>query len=356
MSSSPVSSDSSDRLVVVRPSPLNAEAPSAALGDVVTPTPLAYVRSNFPTPALDADGHRVAVCGAVARPSAVDVAALRTMPQRTVVTTMECAGNDRATMRPLPAGEPWQSGAVSTARWTGVPLRDVLEACGVTPDAVEVVATGADAGPRDDAPDGCTVPFARALPLADALAPDTLLALAMNDAPLPPEHGAPVRLVVPGWYGMASVKWVARLDVRTTPFDGYFQRRRYVYDTPDGVDPVARMRVKSVIVAPGDEARVRPGRTRFWGWAWSGDGAIAAVEVAVDGDGAWQRAGLETPASPHAWTRWSLDVELAPGRHLVRARATDASGATQPDVAPWNRLGYGNNAVRPILVDARDEG
>jgi len=354
--SSSSDSDPSERLVVVRPSPLNAEAPAAALDSAVTPTPLAYVRSNFPTPALDAEWHCIQICGAVERATAVEVATLRAMPQRTVVTTMECAGNDRATMRPLPAGEPWQSGAVSTARWTGVPLRDVLAACGVRPDAVEVVATGADAGPRDDAPDDREVVFARALPLADALAPDTLLALAMNGTPLPPEHGAPVRLIVPGWYGMASVKWLARLDVRTTPFEGYFQRRRYVYDSDDGVAPVARMRVKSVIVEPGEGARVRPGRTRFWGWAWSGDGAIDAVEVAVDGDGAWQRAGLEAPTSAHAWTRWSLDVDLAPGRHLVRVRATDATGAVQPDVAPWNRLGYGNNAVRPILVDATDEG
>lgn len=340
-------------LVVVSHAPLNAETPADALAEPITPTDSAYVRTNFPVPALG-DDHRIAVGGAVAHPATLSLDALRGLPTRTVVATMECAGNDRLGIRPLPGGEPWRTGAVSTVRWTGVPLAELLRRAAPAADAVEVLATGADAGPRADA-EG-TVTFARSLPLADALDPDVLVALAMNDEPLPPLHGAPARLVVPGWYGMASVKWLARLDVLRTPYDGYFQRRRYVYDDADGVRPVTRMRVKSAIVAPAEGARVAAGRVRVWGWAWSGGVAVTEVAVAVGGDGPWQAAALEAPPSPHAWTRWALTLDLPPGRHVLRSRATDATGATQPETPPWNRLGYGNNAVRAVVVDADAAG
>jgi hypothetical protein len=151
---------------------------------------------------------------------------------------------------------------------------------------------------------------------------------------------------------MASVKWLARLDALAAPYGGYFQRRRYVYDDGAGVRPVTRMRVKSAVVAPADGARVPRGPVAVWGWAWSGDGAIAEVAVASGGGAAWQPARLEPPASPHAWTRWEATLRLdAPGRYLLRSRARDATGAAQPEVPPWNRLGYGNNAVRVVAID-----
>jgi DMSO/TMAO reductase YedYZ molybdopterin-dependent catalytic subunit len=336
-------------LVVVNTRPPNAESPAAALAHAVTPTAAVYLRTNFGLPAPPA---HLEVGGAVERPLRLAWDELRAMPQRTVVATMECAGNDRVALRPLPEGEPWQGGAVSTTEWTGVPLADLLARAGLRADAVEVVAAGADAGPRADADAPGPVTFARGLPRADALAADTLVALAMNGAPLPPAHGAPARLVVPGWYGMASVKWLARLDALAEPYGGYFQRRRYVYDDADGVRPVSRMRVKSAIVAPADGARVPRGRVTVWGWAWSGGGAVAEVAVAHAGGGAWAPARLEPPASPHAWTRWEADLRLdAPGRYVLRSRARDAAGAVQPEVPPWNRLGYGNNAVRSVVVD-----
>ena len=343
-------------LVVVNTRPPNAESPAAALAHAVTPSAAVYLRTNFGVPDAGAVGGHLDVGGAVERPLRMAWDELRALPQRTVTVTMECAGNDRLAVRPLPDGEPWHTGAVSTVEWTGVPLADLLGMAGVRDDAVEVLAAGADAGPRADSGSADPVRFARSLPRGDALAPDTLVALAMNGAPLPSAHGAPARLVVPGWYGMASVKWLTRLDALLAPYDGYFQRRRYVYDDgsgdPAGVRPVGRMRVKSAVVAPADGGRVPRGDVRVWGWAWSGHGAITEVAVSHAAGGAWRPARLEPGASPHAWTRWEATVRLdAPGRAVLRSRARDASGAVQPEVPPWNRLGYGNNAVRAVVVD-----
>jgi DMSO/TMAO reductase YedYZ molybdopterin-dependent catalytic subunit len=334
---------------VVRYSPLNTESPHAALAAPVTPTAHTYVRSNFETPHLPGATHRIVLEGAARGPGFVTMESLAELPQRTVTATMECAGNDRTGLRPLPAGEPWNGGAISTTRWTGVPLHHVLDAFEMDPQATEVLAVGADDGTPAGA--SASISFARAIPMNVASSPDTLLALAMNDEPLPALHGGPVRLVVPGWYGMASVKWVAKLAVLTTEYGGYFQRERYVYDDHTGTRPVTRMRVKSLIVSPAEGSCLPAGDVIVWGWAWSGDAKISAVEVSASGDGPWYEARLEMPESPHAWCRWSVSVPLpTPGRHVLRSRARDASGAIQPDLPLWNRLGYGNNAVPQVTV------
>lgn len=335
-------------LEVIRQDPFNAETPERALIQALTPTPHAYIRTNFGVVA-PATPHVIDVGGAVARPLRITLEALQDMPQHAVIATMECAGNDRLGMHPLPVGEPWRHGALSTVAWSGVPLPHILDLAGVADDAVEVLVTAADAGPREDA-EG-EVRFARSLPLADARRSETLLALSMNGAPLTPDHGAPVRLAVPGWYGMASVKWVTRIDVLREPFTGYFQRQRYVYDEPGGVLPVERMRVKSIITTPLDGARSAR-EVQVSGWAWSGNGAITCVDVGVDGGGTWLPATLGQPASAYAWTPWSIALSLPrAGRFVLRSRATDVTGAMQPDRVTWNRLGYGNNAIRHIVID-----
>ena len=336
------------QLEVIRHDPFNAETPEGALAHALTPTPNTYIRTNFGVMA-PATPHVIEVGGAVDKPFRITLDELRRMPQRAVTATMECAGNDRLGMHPRPVGEPWRHGALSTIAWSGVPLPLILERAGVAPDAVEVLVTAADAGQRDDA-DG-EVRFARSLPLADARRVDTLLALEMNGAPLTADHGAPVRLAVPGWYGMASVKWVTRIDVLREPFTGYFQRQRYVYDEPDGVRPVDRMRVKSIITSPLDDATC--GRDlQVTGWAWSGDGTIARVDIGVDGGESWIPAELGAASSAYAWTPWTVELALPrPGRFVLRSRATDSSGATQPDSVTWNRLGYGNNAIRHIVIN-----
>lgn len=338
-------------LDVVRAHPLCAETPAPLLAAALTPAASVYVRSNFETPPLDAS-HVLSFGGAVATPFRISMPELAALPHHTVTVTMECAGNGRLGMDPVPTGEPWRFGAVSTTTWRGVPLRALLARAGVLADGVEVLARAADRGPRDDA-DGL-VRFERSLPLPVALAPDTLIATHMDGAPLTTNHGAPVRLVVPGWYGMASVKWLASLEVITTPFTGYFQRQRYVYLTPEGIAPVREALVKSMIVEPLDGTSC-PRDLTVRGWAWSGAAAITSVELSVN-DGAWQLASLGTALSRWAWTPFSAVLALPPGAVSLRSRATDASGAVQPERIVWNALGYGNNAIRAITVTATSEG
>ena len=338
---------------VVKSEPLNAESPIAALAEPVTPTALHYVRTNFPIPSIDRLAYALTVTGAVSAPRTFSWDALRALPAHELTVTMECAGNDRLGLTPLPAGEPWRSGAVSTSVWRGVRLRDVLALVQPHDHVLEIVARGADHGPRDDADTPGDVTFERALPLDVAQHPDTLLAFEMNGELLSPEHGAPIRLVVPGWYGMANVKWVAQLQAVTEPFEGYFQRKRYVYQDVNGERAVTRALVKSMVVSPTVDSVLQAGAPYVVsGWAWSGYGAITQVHVAVGGGREWQSALLAEPVGTHAWTPWSLEIPaLPPGRLVLRSRATDAAGNTQPDVAVWNVLGYGNNAVRPLVFD-----
>lgn len=339
--------DRASVLDVVRAHPLCAETPLPLLQQAITPAPSVYVRSNFETPTAHADWS-ILVSGDVAQVTRVSLDALAAMPQHEVLMTMECAGNWRLGMDPVPAGEPWQYGAVSTTRWRGVSLATVLAQAMPASTAVEVLACGADSGPRDDA--AGVVRFERALPLEVAMHPDTLVATHMNGDPLTAEHGAPVRLVVPNWYGMASVKWLAGVQLLSAPYTGYFQQQRYVYEMDGDVRPVTRALVKSMIVSPLPQ-QITTRHCTVRGWAWSGSGPITLVEVAVNER--WSRATVAAPASPYAWTPFSLEAELPTGDVMLRSRATDATGAIQPEAIVWNRLGYGNNAVRAISVLVR---
>lgn len=338
-------------LVLVSLEPLCAEAAPAALVARLTSAGGFFVRTNFAVPHLDAATHRIDLGGAVARALTVSPADLRSLGLTTIEATLECAGNGRGVLDSPVPGEPWRYGAVSTARWTGVPLARLLERAGLLRSACDILIEGADSG----RPAGAATPlhFARALPRAQALAPETLLALEMNGAPLTPLHGGPVRLLVPGWYGMASVKWVARIVALPEPYRGYFQTQRYVYETPrrrEVAAPVQRMRVKSLITNPLDGSTIPKGPAMVRGWAWSGTGIVTRVEVAV-GNGPWQEARLLGQPDPFAWRGFEFEWRAAPGRQTLRSRATDASGAVQPDVAEPNRLGYANNAIRASTVE-----
>ncbi|MEJ7810204.1 MAG: sulfite oxidase [Gemmatimonadaceae bacterium] len=335
----------------IRAEPFNAETAPRALEHAVTPTEAFFVRTNFDVPALEVGVHRVTVGGRVSHPASLTIGELRDLGLSTMHVTLECAGNSRTTMSPLPQGEPWGSNAVSTAVWTGVPLRRVLERVGMHADTIEVLVSGADAGALRDVPG--EIRFARSLPVEKALHPDTLLALEMNGELLSPAHGAPLRLIVPGWYGMASVKWVTRIDALDGPFTGYFQKQRYILDRYPGGEtaPVTAMRVKSAIVSPRGDEHLRTGRVHVRGWAWSGNAQIVRVEVAVGGGESWQDARLVGPVETYAWRAWEFEL-VAPdaGRYMLRARATDAAGNVQPEVAEWNRLGYCNNAVQQLAI------
>jgi DMSO/TMAO reductase YedYZ molybdopterin-dependent catalytic subunit len=342
-------------LVAVRQEPFNAEAPLAALRTPITPSDLFYVRSHFPVPALDRNNWRLEIEGG-SEPRTLTFADLAALPAQTLTATLECAGNDRRGFAPLPPGEPWGSGAISTGVWRGVALNRVLELAGVPPGVVEILFEGADHGPPagNDAATG----FVRALPAAKAFDPDTMLAYELNGAPLPPAHGGPVRLLVPDWYGVASVKWLARIAALAEPFVGFFQTERYILDIPGQTpaEPLRTMAVKALITDPLPGADVARGPVRVAGMAWSGNEPIATVEVSVDGAG-WQPARLGESAPPHAWQPWEWEwAAPAPGRHVLRVRATDAQGNMQPEVAPWNRLGYVNNAIQALAIEIRAEG
>ena len=338
-------------LVMVKAEPFNAETPLEALRARLTPTPLHYVRSNFALP--DHDG-TLRIDGAVSTPQTLSVEELRKLPNATLTATMECAGNGRMTMQPLPTGEPWAGTAVGTAEWTGVPLATVLQRVQPASEATEAAFYGADHGPYKGGPE---VHFGRSLPINAAIdaGADVLLAYDMNGEPLTADHGGPLRLLVPGWYGMASVKWLDRIEVRTEPFDGPYQVRSYIYEWRDRPhEPVTTSRVRALITEPAAGETISPGNHVIYGKAWAGATPIMAVEVSTDGDGEWLPADIEPATGPFAWCRWSFPWAVAgAGRRVIRARATDANGQTQPDAPEWNRQGYGNNAVLPVVIDVR---
>jgi DMSO/TMAO reductase YedYZ molybdopterin-dependent catalytic subunit len=335
-------------LVMHRANPLNAETPLAALaGTIVVPAERFYVRNHFPVPAIDPGTWRLRVGGLAGRPLTLSLAELRAMPSRTVVATLECAGNGRSELDPPAPGEQWGLGAAGTAAWTGVPLADVLDAATPRPGARELVFRGADRG-EVEGRDG-PVHFERSLPLASAGPSGALLAYEMNGQPLPARHGYPLRLIVPGWYGVASVKWLTEIQLTREAFDGYFQVDRYHI----GGQPVTLQAVRSVITQPRAEAAVTPGEVVVRGMAWSGAAPIARVEVSIDGQ-PWQATNLTGVGQPHGRQSWQLHARLrGPGCTTIRARATDAAGRTQPDRPPCNPLGYAANPVHQVRISVR---
>ena len=330
----------------------NHSMPLEALRREVTPPGLHYVLTHFDIPDIDSPTWHLWIRGAVERTLELGMAALRRAPAITVPVTLECAGNGRSLLEPRPLSQPWVLEAVGTAHWTGVPLAYLLGKAGVLPDALEVVFTGADMGVQGGVPHH----YARSLPVREALRPDVVLAYKMNGAELPPQHGYPLRLVVPGWYGMASVKWLESIEVVKEPFTGFQQQSAYRYQASadDAGRPVSRIRVRSLMVPPGvpdfvpRRRVVRPGPVMLQGRAWSGEGAVAGVEVAIDGT--WLPARLGKPAGGYAWRSWTMPWVAEPGEHVLACRATDATGATQPLEQNWNYQGMGNNVVQRVRV------
>lgn len=330
----------------------NHSMPLEALRQDTTPPGLHYLLNHFDIPFIDAEQWHLRINGAVQRSLELNLKALRRSPRISIPVTLECAGNGRSLLRPRPLSQPWRLEAVGTAVWTGVPLAYLLAQAGVEDDAVEVVFTGADSGIQG----GVRQQYARSLPIAEALRPDIVLAYRMNGNDLPPQHGYPLRLVVPGWYGMASVKWLSSIKVLTKPFDGFQQTVAYRYqqDADDAGIPVTWIKVRSLMVPPGvpdffTRSRIVPaGPVLLTGRAWSGEGAVQRVEVGIDGK--WATAQLEHPAAPFAWCAWSLPWVADPGEHELSCRATDATGATQPLEQVWNYQGMGNNVVQRVKV------
>jgi DMSO/TMAO reductase YedYZ molybdopterin-dependent catalytic subunit len=335
----------------------NHSLPLEALRHDITPPGLHYLLIHFDIPAVDAEAFRLEVGGRVRRTLSLSLDTIRSLPAVTMPVTLECAGNGRALLTPRPISQPWLEGAVGTAEWTGTPLGGVLEAAGVEPDAVEVLLTGADRGIQGDVEHD----YERSLPVADAMRPEVLLAYAMNGEPLLPQHGFPLRAIVPGWYGMTHVKWLTRITLLDEPFRGFQQVESYhVLTDEDGPGtPVTRMRPRALAIPPGipdfltRRRVVDAGPCELRGRAWSGHGPVVRVEVSADGGEHWADAELGPQPSPYAWRSWGFDWDAAPGEHVICTRATDAAGNVQPVEPHWNLQGMENNGAQRIPVEVR---
>ena len=333
----------------------NRGMPLEALRYDLTPTGLHYLLIHFDIPAVDPAGWRLRLDGLVARPLELNLDDLRARPRRTIPVTLECAGNGRARLTPRPLSNPWLLEAIGTAEWTGTPLAALVEEAGVHSDAAELVFTGADRGVQG----GVEHAYQRSLTLDEARRQEVLLVDEMNGAPLQPQHGFPLRLLVPGWYGMASVKWLRRIEAVAEPFAGYQQATAYHYkaDADDPGEPVSRMRVRALMAPPGipdyftRQRLVEPGRLTIRGRAWSGRAPVRRVEVGVNGR--WADATLDQPLGEWAWRGWSFAWDAEPGEHELACRATDADGAIQPLASPWNYQGMGNNGAQTVGVTVR---
>ena len=333
----------------------NRGMPLEAMRYDTTPTGLHYLVVHWDIPAADPADWRLSLSGALRAPCEVGLDELRARPRRTIPVTLECAGNGRGWLSPRPVSLPWLGEAIGTAEWTGTPLAPLLAEAGVEPDTAEVVFWGADRGVQGEQEQA----YGRSLPIGEARRPEVLLAYEMNGRPLEPQHGAPLRLLVPGWYGMASVKWLRAIEAVTEPFEGFQQSVAYRYQTAsdDAGEPVGRARVRAMMIPPGiadffsRRRLVDAGPVTLSGRAWSGSGRIERLEVAVDGE--WSDAKLQPVAGEFAWRAWSFDWTATAGEHELACRATDATGATQPLESPWNYQGMGNNVVQRISVTAR---
>jgi sulfite oxidase len=319
-----------------------------------------FVRSHLSTPRLDPATWKLEVTGLVRTPLSLGLAEIKALPQIEAIHTLECAGNGRALLAlPSTSGTQWERGAVGTAAWGGVRLATLLARAGVAPEGKHVWFEAADQAPMPEVPK-----FLRSIPIEKAM-DDTLLAHAMGGEPLPELHGAPLRAVVPGWFGMASTKWLVGLRVEDRPSDNHFMAKGYHYnyqgEDPATAPPVETLRVKSVITRPIDGSQAKatrgakgPPRLRVQGFAWAGPAGVKVVEISTDGGKTWRPAGFMGDNAPFAWRAWAVEIEVAPPARLtLMARATDNAGAMQPLEAKANGGGYANNAIHKVTVRVR---
>ncbi len=341
--------------------PENLESPVSGFRSFLTETESFYVRNHFKQPSISTAAWKLKIEGAVERPFELSYAELLQMPARKMVSLLECAGNGRVFLVPKENGAQWALGAVSTAEWTGVPLAAILERAGVKAGAVEVVLEGDDKGEiRDDPKSPGEIHFARSIPLEKARGGDVLLAFQMNGAALPAKHGAPIRAIVPGWYGMASIKWLTRIVVTEQPFQGFFQTLQYSYwARTNGVPtlvPIREIRVKSEIMRPAlDEVIAKNTVYKIEGFAWAGESQVQQVEFSADAGQTWAPARLTGSAVRYAWRRFELDwkVPASAGRYILMARATDDGGRLQPMERTRDNRSYLITHVLPIEIEVR---
>ena len=332
----------------------NRGMPLEALRYPITPTGVHYLLVHFDIPEVNARDWRLRVGGLVSSPLSLSLAEIQELPAVTIPVTMECAGNGRALLSPRSISQPWLLEAIGTAEWTGTPLKGLLQRAGIKEDALEILSTGLDQGVQGDQ----VHYYQRSLSVQEASRDEVLLAYQMNGGPLQPQHGYPLRLLVPGWYGMASVKWLDSIEAIGEPFQGYQMAgaHRYSQSSDDPGEPVNLIRVRGLMARPGipdfltRTRLVSAGTVTLSGRAWAGRRGVSRVEVSVDAGSTWAEARLGEAVSLNAWRGWSFNWQARPGRHTLCVRATDTEGSVQPLTQQWNHQGMGNNLIQRVDV------
>ena len=332
----------------------NRGMPTEGLRYDVTPTGMHYLLIHWDIPDVDMSAWKLNIGGLVGQPTSLTLEDIKALPSRTELVTMECAGNGRALFSPRSVSQPWLLEAIGTSEWTGTPLKGVLEAAGLQSEAVEILFTGSDQGVQ-----GEEVQFyQRSLTVEEATRDEVMLVYEMNGRPLEPQHGYPLRLIVPGWYGMTSVKWLGSIEAVGEPFNGFQMHAsyRYAQTADDPGDPVDIIRVRALMVPPGIPdflTRTRllsAGPVTLTGRAWVGRAGISRVEISTDGGSSWFNAQLGSQPSQFAWHGWTADWDATTGRHTLMVRATDTNGNRQPVGPEWNIQGMGNNMAQTVDV------
>ena len=345
-------------LIIRQKDPNNLEMPFDQLGEFITPSELFYIRSHFATPEPDPITYRLSIRGAVRNELSLGYADVRAMPSRTCIATLECAGNSRVFLVPPTPGAQWELGAIGNAEWTGVPLSVLLECAGLADDVCDLVLEGADRGvPKEEPKPPGPISYARSIPRVRAMESDVLIAYQMNGRDLTPDHGYPLRAIVPGYYGMSSVKWLTDIVAARQPFQGYWQTSDYGYWDDSGGTPVRRplaeMKLKSQLARPRVYERLEPNSSyTIFGAAWAGDTDVTEIWISLDGGASWVQGDFLDPIVRHAWRRWKYDwiTPVQPGRYTLLARAIGADQRAQPDDHNPNFGSYVIDHPLPIEV------
>lgn len=341
-------------LTTVSLEPENQETPIHFLPYWITPEKYFFLRNHFPYPTITPRSFFLPIIGQVEKPLVFHYNDLLHMPSKTLVLPLECSGNKRAYFQPKTFGPQWKDGAISQGAWRGVPLRYLLELTGIKHSAKEIVFEGYDCGKIEGLQGKYS--FARSLQVKTALHPDILVAYELNGKPIPYKHGYPLRLIVPGWYAMASVKWLKCIKLINHQFQGPFQALDYFYfpkkDSDKGKTPVTLMKVNSIIQQPLDLSVLDPGTYNIHGIAWTGKGVIDRVEISTDNGKYWHKANLyHLRCQEYSWVFWTYRWNVnKKGEYIIKVCAKDSAGRVQPEKAEWNRDGYGYNAVTTIAV------
>lgn len=338
-----------ERLIVRSSRPINLETRLGDLTAYHTPEEVFFVRNNYDTAPIDPAQWSLKIEGEVDNPVVLRLDDLRKLPAFTQDVTLECAGNGRSFHKPRASGIQWERGAIGTQAFRGVRLADVLALARPRAGAEHVAFDGADKPPTAQAPD-----FIRSVPMWKAQAPHTMVALEMGGKPIPHLHGGPVRAVIPGFVGSASIKWLERIMLRADEFDGFYMKSNYTaprVDNDKEVYSLQSLEVKSVILGPAEGAKLSAGRTTIWGWAWAGEGELTGIDVSTDGGQSWIPGKFTGKWDRYSWRRFEHDWDARPGAHTLMARATDSLGRVQPSGRGFNRLGYRWNVIHAVTVD-----